>query len=262
MNKQIINEIKEAHKSIIINIKYYLDTIHKRDLIISISPEDNNIKIWNCTSWECILNFYLSGKNNLNSACILNNNNKNYIIPNNSFLERIKIYDFNGIQKKEIKDSGERTYIIESYKNYILTGNENFVKSYDFNEAKIYQKYFDNDEFNIHLGITIYDTDKKVYLFESNTGGFVRIWNFNTGKLLKKIEMSNTPIYGICLWNKEHLFAGGYGGEVILLNIKNCKVTKKWYTKTYSKVYKIKIISYAKLGKYLISNDDNLILWK
>ena len=64
---------------------------------------------------------------------MINNSNQNYIIPTNNFREPIKIYDFFGIKRKEI-NSDDRAYTIESYKNFILTGNENFVKSYEFNE--------------------------------------------------------------------------------------------------------------------------------
>lgn len=258
-NNQKISEIKNAHNSTISNIKYYLDTINKRDLIISISSDDKNIKLWYFTTLECLLNF--NNESNLFSACILNNNNQNYIIPTNNFREPIKIYDFKGTKRKEI-DSCDRAYIIESYKNYFLTGNENFVKSYDLNEGKMYQKYFDNDEFNRHLSIIIYDNNKNVKLIESNTGGVVRIWNFHSGKLIKRIIVSNVPLYGICLWNLEFLFAGSYGGQVLLLNLKNGKIDKILDTRSPSKVNKVKKISHPKLGEYLITNNNCLILWK
>ena len=259
LNNQKINEIKNAHNSIISNLKYYLDTINKRDLIISISSDDNNLKLWNFTNFECLLNY--NNENNLFSACILNNNNQNYIIPTNNFREPIKIYDFTGTKRKEI-DSCDRAYIIESYKNYILTGNENFVKSYDFNEGKIYKKYFDNDEFNTHLSMIIYDNKKNVKLIESNTGGVARIWNFHTGKLIKRIIISNLPLYGICLWNLEFLFAGSYAGKVLLVNLKNGKVDVILDTRSYSKVNKVKKIFHPKLGEFLITNNESLILWK
>ena len=159
-------------------------------------------------------------------------------------------------------DSCDRSYIIESYKNYFFTGNENFVKSYNLNDGKIYQKYFDNDEFNSHLSIIIYDNNKNVKLIESSTGGVVRIWNFHSGKLIKRIIVSYVPLYGICLWNLEFLFAGSYGGEVLLVNLRTGKIDTILDTKTYSKVNKVKKISHPKLGEYLITNSNNLILWK
>ena len=108
----------------------------------------------------------------------------------------------------------------------------------------------------------IYDNKKNVKLIESNTGGYIRIWNFHTGKLIKKIKISNAPLYGIFLWNLEFLFVGSYSGKVLLINLKNGKIEQILDTKSYSKVNKVKKISHSKIGEYLITNNDSLILWK
>ena len=42
---KIINEIKRAHNNFISSFVHYLDLIHKRDLHLSISALDNNIKL-------------------------------------------------------------------------------------------------------------------------------------------------------------------------------------------------------------------------
>ena len=55
-NKKKINEIKNAHDRNITSYKYILDNINKRDLVLSVSENDNNIKIWNIKKWECLLN--------------------------------------------------------------------------------------------------------------------------------------------------------------------------------------------------------------
>ena len=47
MNDQNINQIKKAHKKFITNIRHYLDNYHERDLVITVSLDDNNIKLWN-----------------------------------------------------------------------------------------------------------------------------------------------------------------------------------------------------------------------
>ena len=71
-------EIKNAHNKVIANFRYHLDNKNKRDLIISISPEDNNIKLWNINNLECLLNLsniYEEGL--INSACFLEDYNNN-----------------------------------------------------------------------------------------------------------------------------------------------------------------------------------------
>ena len=56
LNYKIISEIKNAHNSKITNFRYYSDRINKRDLVLSISKDDNILKLWNVTNFECILN--------------------------------------------------------------------------------------------------------------------------------------------------------------------------------------------------------------
>ena len=94
-----INEIKNAHSTNITNFRHYLDDINKRDLIMSISTYDNNIKIWNIYNWENILD--IKNVNNLGrlySASFLKDNNNIYIITSNDYIisEKIKVYDLNG----------------------------------------------------------------------------------------------------------------------------------------------------------------------
>ena len=118
INYQIITEIKNAHNNFITNFRHYLDNINKRDLILSISLLDNNIKLWNVKNWNCLLdikNIKNCGK--LYSACFLNDKNKIYILTSNSYIywkrdgnEFIKVYDFKGNKLKEIKDSNEPTF--------------------------------------------------------------------------------------------------------------------------------------------------------
>ena len=58
INNKRIKEIKNAHNKYITNIRYYLDKINKKDLILSISAHDNNIKLWNIYNNDinCLLN--------------------------------------------------------------------------------------------------------------------------------------------------------------------------------------------------------------
>ena len=164
-NKKM-NEIKNAHVNYITSFRYYFDYINNRDLIISISSDDNNIKLWNFLNLELMLNIkniYNSGY--LFSACFLNNNNQNYIITchDNQNSESIKVFDFKGKKIKEINDSKERTLYIDIYydnnlcKNYIITGNRGYVKSYNYNENISYHKYSEKSNNNDlgHISIII-----------------------------------------------------------------------------------------------------------
>ena len=84
IKKKKIAEIKNAHEKDISNIRHCLDIINKRDLIISVSAEDNNIKLWNVQNFECLYNFKNINKNGfLYSACFLEDNSLYFIITSN-----------------------------------------------------------------------------------------------------------------------------------------------------------------------------------
>ena len=56
IDNKIINEIKNAHKSYITNLRHYFDKNKNLDLILSVSGDINNIKIWNFHNLECLIN--------------------------------------------------------------------------------------------------------------------------------------------------------------------------------------------------------------
>ena len=271
-NKKM-NEIKNAHNEYITNFRYYLDRINKKDLIISISGNDNNIKLWNIINTECLLDLKnINNNGNLYSGCFLNNNNQTYLVTSNynyyGICEPIKIFDFNGNKIKEIEDSNDQTYFIDSYFDnqlnitFIVTGNKNNVKSYDFYNNEIYHKYDDNDNKG-HYSIIIYLKDNKVKLIELSDDKNVRIWNFHLGELLEKIKVSqNYSLSGLCLWQNEYLFVGCYDKTIKLIQLNNGKIIKS-LSHHNKKVLTIKKIYHPEYGECLISQglDQKIKLW-
>ena len=132
-------QIKNAHNEYISNFRNFQDISNERDLLISISCKDNNIKLWNINNWDCLLNIKNVNKNGvINSSCFLNINNNVFILTSNFNLkgesEPIKIFDFNGTKIEEITNSNEETYFIDTYfskkisKYFIITGKHGYVK--------------------------------------------------------------------------------------------------------------------------------------
>ena len=204
INSIKINEIKNAHKRYITNFRYYLDSINNRDLFISISCDDNNIKLWNVYNFECLLDIKnINQGGYLDSACFLMDNNQNFIITsNNRYSELIKVYDFKGNKIKDINNSEEGIVFIDTYydkklfKNFIIACTNDYTKSYDYNKNEIYKKYSDNNQ---PCYFAIYNKKEIIELIESNYDGNIRIWNFHLGVLLKKIEVSKKSIREMCL---------------------------------------------------------------
>jgi len=241
-NQKKINEIKNIHDEYITNFRHYLDEINKRDLVMSLSRNDNNIKIWNIANFECLLNIKNVNQNGyIYSACFLKNKSQNFIITSNRNMEGdpspIKVFDFQGKKVNEIKDSKDHTFFIDIFydsilnKNYIITGNFGYIKSFDYSKNELYHIYDDNkcnnnDKF--HCSIIIKNNERKIKLIESSGDGFIRIWNFHSGLLLDKIEVG-TRLYSICLWKNNYLFVGCQDKSIKLIDINNKLIVKSLY---------------------------------
>ena len=243
---------------------------------MSISCEDNNIFVWDLSNLSCLLNIVKVNKGGvLFSACFLNDNDNYYILTSNSSqtsfyinFDPIKLFNLSGEQIKEIKNSNDKTYLIDTYydnlsnKNYIITCNFNYLKSYDYEKNELYLKYYDKDD-GAHYTFNIYNMNDKINLIESSNSGIIRIWDFHSGKMLDKISCNNKRIFSFCLWNKDYLFVGcdDHSIELIVLDTgKNIKCLDGHN----NIVLTLKKICISKFGECLISKgfkEDQIKIW-
>ena len=272
-----INEINNAHQTYITNFRYYYDESNKRDIILSISCENNNIKIWNINNWTCITNIeYVNDRGYLFSACLLKDNkNKIYLITSNAIenSEPLKIFDLKGNKIKEVFNSNDITYFIDIYYEYddekelndiyIITANLGYIKTYNFCKNELYHKYCDNDNRG-HCSILIYiDNFEIVKLIDSGHDGNIRIWNFHTGLLVNKIFINNSALYGITLWNDEYLFIGARDKSIKILELKSGSIIKDLKGHN-NRVLTVKKIFHPYYGECLISQgfeNEEIKLW-
>lgn len=267
-NKKM-SQIKKAHKSEIIQLKHYLDKINKRDLLLSLSSFC--LKLWNIINFECIFKIK-SNTRYIISACMLIDNNQNYIIEKKYLYEYnqepIHVYDLKGNKINDIKDSMEYCYFIDIYydiknsKNYIITGNKGILKSFDFNKNEVYNIYDNKYYGDNNLSVTINQKKDIIQIIGSCTSGYIVMWNFNTGELLKEIKIS-IALFGICLWNENYLFVGHSNGTIILIDLNNGEEVKvlKGHKNFVIGIKKIYISQY---GECLISNgseNDKIKIW-
>ena len=195
------------------------------------------------------------------------NENINIIIKK-FFLE---VYDLVGNQIKIINDSDINTYSIETYydnissKIYIITGNKNIVNSYDYYENKIYKKFEDNDINNKYFlyfySIVVNERKGLIELIASCEDGNLRIWNFASGLLIKKIKVSDYKIISICLYNNEYILVGTLDYAIKLIQINNFEIIKE--LKNDESIISIKRINHPKYGESFISEDTdgNIKIW-
>ncbi len=264
-NLQIINEIKNSHNKSISNFMHHLDIKNKIDIILSISYDDNNIKLWNLQTWECLLNLININNNGyLFSACLLNENNEIFLVTSNydnyhAYSEPIKIFDFDGKKIKEIDNSNKKTYFIDAHydkylsENFIIACYMDSVISFNYNKNEIYKKYYDFlSEKKSHSSTIIKNDDKIVKLFESCYDGIVRIWDFHQGLLLGRITVNDECLNNICLWKEDYLFVACDDGYIKLIDLKKGKIIQNKCNES-NEILTIKSLIHPKFGNCLLA---------
>ena len=106
LNEQkLVKEIQNAHiEDQITNFRHIVDENKKRDILMSISADSRNVRLWDIKNWELLTNItdiYKTGY--LYSASFLIEDNKYYIVTCNSSQkpESIKVFDFYGVKQKK-----------------------------------------------------------------------------------------------------------------------------------------------------------------
>ena len=240
---------------------------------MSISAEDNNLKIWNFQNFNCLLNILNVNKIGLLlSACFFKNNNNIYIVTSNRNWDKngepIKVYDLGGIIIKELKNYNFNTFIIDTYydeklsKNYIITGNEGFYFSYDYDKNEKYFYYYDTINY-YNRSMVINNKEEIVKLIGDNDNGEIVIWNFHSGIKLKKIDVCDNYLCGISLWNKDFIFVACYDRKIRLININKKLIINNFIGHEHS-VISIKKFNHPKYGECLLSqglSNDVIKLW-
>ena len=278
-----IKDSAEDNKQIT-NFRHFYDESNMRDLIMSIVGIKNSIKIWDALDWECILNIkdiYREG--NIYSALLLNDYNDNniFIIISNCTLfknsQPLKIYDLKGNFIKDIPDSNGKTFYLDLFhdirhsKIYIISVNKEFIKSFDFLNNSCYKKYSDkSEEKKINFDgyfyssvVNFFDDNNIVQLIVSGDDGYIRIWDFHEGNLIKKIETDKNCIFSLCLWNENYLFASSEDAKIKLIDLKAGVIINelKGHNK---KVCSLKKIIHKKFGECLVSQGfrkDQILIW-
>ncbi len=180
--------------------------------------------------------------------------------------EKIKVYNFNGQKIKEMEDSNDNIFFLDTYfdkklsKQYIIAGNSRNVKSFDFEENKTYKVFSDSTK-NSHCSAIIDDREEIIKLIESSFDGKVRIWNFHTGELLNRIKFGTIKLFGLCM-NNDFLFVGCEDKTIRIIEMKTFTNYHE-FNAHFKQVICLKIINLPEQGECLISQglDDQIILW-
>ena len=276
-NYQKISEIKNAHNKYITNFRHFFDKKNKRDLLMSVSSMDNNLKIWNIYNWDCLLEIKNVNRTGaLYCASFLLEKNDIYILTTNSDLlkrkDPIKIFNMKAEKIYQIKIEYSINFIDCYYENkniinniFIIIGTQHNIISYDYTNNKIFQKY--GKIKGSYYSIIIYNNKNNnniTQLIASNFNEIIEIYDFYSGKQIYEIHIKNSlGLFGICLWDENNLLVACCDNTIKIINLKERKLKKSLYGHN-NYVTTIKKIYIPKLGDCLISQGittDSIKLW-
>ena len=135
--------------------------------------------------------------------------------------------------------------------------------SYDYNEMKMYHKYIDGNNTRGHFSIIINSNEKIIKLIESSYDGNIRIWNFHSGLMLNKINVNDSRLFSICLFNNNYLFVGCEDKTIKIIDLEKGIISKN-LTKHNREVIGLKIFNNS-YSSYILSQgflSDQIKLWK
>jgi len=265
-NKKI-NEIKNGHDNIIYQINHHFDKKHKRDIIMTISIIDNNIKVWDINKCECILDIIDKGNSEILS-CFLSYNDQIYILTSNNkgSSAPFNIYDLNGTIIDKIYFDDKCIDFMDIYydnklsKAFIIVCSHSRSLSYDFNEKKIYQNYLGTQ--NEITKLIIFD-DQNVIKLLGKGSLELKIWSFHTGEILECIQLNYT-ISGLCIWNNRYLvwytnYRKSHSCDFELFDLKEKRMRRKLILCQKCNISLINKICHPNYGECLLAKTNNSI---
>lgn len=275
-------KIDNAHREFITLIRHFISISFPKDLILSCSCYNGNIKIWAVENWQLLFDksqIYSSGE--IYSACLLFKTNDFFVVTSSeSESEYIKVFAKNTSLAKEINNSKDNTYFIDIYfdkeknKNYIIDANYKNIKSFDYESNQVYQTYVDNTDSTTkkcyYKGFIVFGVTNQTKLIGINDLGIVNVWDFNNGEILLKItDCLNIPLNCLCLWNEQFLLAGGNDNYLKVFDLINGKLVQNLKSNNDGKygINSIIKIRGDNLGECLVtqgrndSKDTKILLW-
>jgi len=266
--------ILNAHNSMILIIRYYCPKHLNKEIILSSSNNpDYCVKIWDMENWSCIFNLNkIYEKGNMLSVCLHFDEyqKESYIFTSNDS-GFIKIWGMDGQFIKNInKTENNETYFLDTYydetelKYFLISGEMKCVKSFELNTHQLFRTYIDNNSFAEHLSAFVYKNMGVVELVECEFYGYIRIWNFHSGNLIKKIEICRRiPLVSMCLWNKNYLLVSCVDYTIKLVDFKNYAFIKSFKGHN-NEVCTLKKIIHPMYGECLISQglfNEQIKMW-
>ena len=245
-------------KNRICNIKHFFYELNNQDFILS-SSIDKSVKLWELYSLKNLLTInHFTEDYCVVSEMIFFNRIKNdyYIITGTT--QEIKVWNKKGENINTYNYESEEpgnflNKFYNKYRCYLIYGSKKLVLL-DIENGEIIHEYGEDNDKAYHWAEISSLYDKKRVIGAHYEDGFIKIYDFDSEKLVKKFSFTkNEHNFSFCLWNEKYIIVG-YLYSLKIFNIEEGSLIKEisgfpgWGVLTIFKFY------HPSLGDCLICN--------
>lgn len=227
---KMLTAVINAHSDYITLCKKYKNK-DGVDLILT-AGYDYAVKLWKLmdageinnkgeTKLELILTINNAGLDHgIRAGLIVDHPSNDYFIVSCSIYHCVNLWNSEGkiIQQKELDNY---LFTLETWKDkitnkhFIIIGNDSFVSSLHMESLELYKNYSEKSCPYNHFSVIVTENG---FLFETDRRGVLRMWDFHSAMMIKKIK-TLTELNGLCIWSDKYVVAGATNARIILFNI-------------------------------------------
>jgi WD40 repeat protein len=192
-------------------------------------------------------------------------------IRNNNNDRRMCVWNKNGALIKKMNKSnlnGYVSFIEATYfedKNYILLSGQNFSECYNFDEDDV-KTYQDNENESYIYCINLFKKGNDIY-FITGIREKVNIFEFESTKLIKRIQLGEKEVYSLCSINEKYVIASN-SSKLKIIDMEKYSVVKDFSAYEDDgedhEIMGIEKIKIPEKGEFIITYSDKGIIriWK
>ena len=138
------------------------------------------------------------------------------------------------------------------------------IRLFDYTNKQLkYKLVSDNNTDVSHYYAIIAKIKEDLIILDGDEEGFITLWNFNTGEMIRRIQSSESKVIcSLYLLNKNYLLSGGYDGKLKLYDLNTFKEIKSFDAHS-NWLKRIGVFKSSNEDDKLITmgNDNKIIVW-
>ena len=234
-NLRILKNLKKPDEDVyeyVKSIKVYDDIVNNEKIVLFSTNQKsiNKLKIYELKKYSLQNTFIFD--NPLNDFCFYNLNNESFIALNEQGKNQIEIFYKDGRKFKQLNfiqnvicmECFEDIGILKT-KIYLLVTGNNYLKSFDMNNCKLYKNYNINNE-DFYIFSKFYKTKDKFLIITSLINGDLKLIDFNNPNSYEIFNPDKNifPIICFNFLNASYLFAATENKKIKIYDLNEKKI--------------------------------------